>query len=118
MTDNAIRTATVRPIGHRRPVSPITSPRLRPGARIRSVAFRDEPPPGDRLLVVVGVLLRSIGQPHLRPFDLLVRKIGRATSELQSPCNLVCRLLLEKKKPDYSTATTERTVNTGHTHGA
>src|SRR5256885_6835448 len=22
------------------------------------------------------------------------------TSELQSPCNLVCRLLLEKKKPD------------------
>src|SRR6266566_3589980 len=26
------------------------------------------------------------------------RKIGRAHSELQSPCNLVCRLLLEKKK--------------------
>src|SRR5256885_8388311 len=25
------------------------------------------------------------------------RQIGRATSELQSPCNLVCRLLLEKK---------------------
>src|ERR1039457_3234015 len=25
-------------------------------------------------------------------------QIGRATSELQSPCNLVCRLLLEKKK--------------------
>src|SRR5688500_19279315 len=24
------------------------------------------------------------------------------TSELQSPCNLVCRLLLEKKKPDIS----------------
>src|SRR5256885_13161301 len=24
-------------------------------------------------------------------------EIGRATSELQSPCNLVCRLLLEKK---------------------
>src|SRR5256885_9954266 len=23
------------------------------------------------------------------------------TSELQSPCNLVCRLLLEKKKPQY-----------------
>src|SRR2546426_2313347 len=23
------------------------------------------------------------------------------TSELQSPCNLVCRLLLEKKKPDH-----------------
>src|SRR2546426_8086116 len=26
------------------------------------------------------------------------RKIGRAHVELQSPCNLVCRLLLEKKK--------------------
>src|SRR5256885_12753189 len=25
-------------------------------------------------------------------------QIGRAPSELQSPCNLVCRLLLEKKK--------------------
>src|SRR5256885_3856483 len=24
------------------------------------------------------------------------------TSELQSPCNLVCRLLLEKKKPAYA----------------
>src|SRR5256885_9775793 len=33
--------------------------------------------------------------------DLVVvlgTQIGRATSELQSPCNLVCRLLLEKKK--------------------
>src|SRR5256885_10520748 len=26
------------------------------------------------------------------------------TSELQSPCNLVCRLLLEKKKADCATA--------------
>src|SRR5256885_7981179 len=32
--------------------------------------------------------------------DLLVALVGRSeehTSELQSPCNLVCRLLLEKK---------------------
>src|SRR5256885_12179552 len=28
------------------------------------------------------------------------------TSELQSPCNLVCRLLLEKKKRAHSTANT------------
>src|SRR5256885_10561232 len=28
------------------------------------------------------------------------------TSELQSPCNLVCRLLLEKKKNKINTATT------------
>src|SRR5256885_16110834 len=28
------------------------------------------------------------------------------TSELQSPCNIVCRLLLEKKKMNTNTATT------------
>src|SRR5256885_10584625 len=31
-------------------------------------------------------------------YDIKPAKIGRAQSELQSPCNLVCRLLLEKKK--------------------
>src|SRR5256885_11901974 len=30
------------------------------------------------------------------------------TSELQSPCNLVCRLLLEKKKPRITVATTSK----------
>src|SRR3989454_5729198 len=35
------------------------------------------------------------------PGEVIVRKEGRSeehTSELQPPCNLVCRLLLEKKK--------------------
>src|SRR5256885_3863798 len=39
--------------------------------------------------------------------DCRRRHRGRSeehTSELQSPCNLVCRLLLEKKKNTYSTA--------------
>src|SRR5256885_15027293 len=38
--------------------------------------------------------------PRSKPslFQRLTLQIGRATSELQSPCNLVCRLLLEKKK--------------------
>src|SRR2546426_4963468 len=31
------------------------------------------------------------------------------TSELQSPCNLVCRLLLEKKKSDVATLRYEHT---------
>src|SRR5256885_6897063 len=31
------------------------------------------------------------------------------TSELQSPCNLVCRLLLEKKKKTHTTETTQNT---------
>src|SRR5256885_4594480 len=34
------------------------------------------------------------------------------TSELQSPCNLVCRLLLEKKKKKYNQA------STGHVRSA
>src|SRR5256885_10028630 len=35
--------------------------------------------------------------PDRDPFRL-VRRSEEHTSELQSPCNLVCRLLLEKKK--------------------
>src|SRR3989454_5494847 len=33
------------------------------------------------------------------------------TSELQSPCNLVCRLLLEKKKKTKSPPTSDLTLN-------
>src|SRR3989454_4176946 len=35
------------------------------------------------------------------------------TSELQSPCNLVCRLLLEKKKTTHATFTS---IRRGHSH--
>src|SRR2546426_7605057 len=34
------------------------------------------------------------------------------TSELQSPCNLVCRLLLEKKKINYVNVVNEHTTET------
>src|SRR5256885_9395683 len=37
---------------------------------------------------------------HPRPFSLA--RSEEHTSELQSPCNLVCRLLLEKKKMDHA----------------
>src|SRR2546426_9081148 len=44
----------------------------------------------------------------------LMRRSEEHTSELQSPCNLVCRLLLEKKKNThrtrYSTLAVERDV--------
>src|SRR2546426_6966023 len=43
--------------------------------------------------------------------------LGRSeehTSELQSPCNLVCRLLLEKKKKDLHDASLEEMVTTEH----
>src|SRR5205807_3981986 len=35
---------------------------------------------------------------RLRAVELFRRRSEEHTSELQSPCNLVCRLLLEKKK--------------------
>src|SRR3989454_6528072 len=41
------------------------------------------------------------GKPEAAWYHLLVNPLWRSeehTSELQSPCNLVCRLLLEKKK--------------------
>src|SRR5256885_11474683 len=54
-------------------------------------------------------LERRVAGQHLalRPADLreLRLEAGRSeehTSELQSPCNLVCRLLLEKKKKKES----------------
>src|SRR5256885_11036294 len=56
-----------------------------------------------------GVRLLGIGRRHLRGAEQadaerlereggLLRRSEEHTSELQSPCNLVCRLLLEKKK--------------------
>src|SRR2546426_3926816 len=36
------------------------------------------------------------------------------TSELQSPCNLVCRLLLEKKKKNYHTSHCHHKTRLGH----
>src|SRR5256885_5008087 len=52
----------------------------------------------DRCAVALHEHTRSQEQ---RPEPLGVLGVGRSeehTSELQSPCNLVCRLLLEKKK--------------------
>src|SRR2546426_2454461 len=40
-----------------------------------------------------------------------VRRSEEHTSELQSPCNLVCRLLLEKKKTKPTTLKTRNTAN-------
>src|SRR2546426_1064492 len=49
---------------------------------------------------------RDVGGEHLHRHDMPERAVARArseehTSELQSPCNLVCRLLLEKKKHPF-----------------
>src|SRR5256885_6737558 len=59
-------------------------------------------------------LFRSVGREHgidhLQPVRKAQLHHGRSeehTSELQSPCNLVCRLLLEKKKENTSAAMVE-----------
>src|SRR2546426_5975084 len=49
----------------------------------------------DFQLHLTAVRIHGVRRIHVHPF------VGRSeehTSELQSPCNLVCRLLLEKKK--------------------
>src|SRR5256885_10359408 len=55
----------------------------------------------DRRLLPRGAALRVRSGPHRRKLpgpDRTRRRSEEHTSELQSPCNLVCRLLLEKKK--------------------
>src|SRR6266446_7313042 len=42
---------------------------------------------------------------------------GEHTSELQSPCNLVCRLLLEKKKKQIKLTTKEKNKILQLSHG-
>src|SRR5256885_13359263 len=41
---------------------------------------------------------KAAGRLAVPPADLRGKRSEEHTSELQSPCNLVCRLLLEKKK--------------------
>src|SRR5256885_11874721 len=48
--------------------------------------------------VAVGQVLRVAVED-----EAVVDRSEEHTSELQSPCNLVCRLLLEKKKTTYDT---------------
>src|SRR5256885_4265077 len=45
------------------------------------------------------VLHNDWSDPEMFPYEL---RSEEHTSELQSPCNLVCRLLLEKKKTSNS----------------
>src|SRR5688500_19973050 len=52
------------------------------------------------------------GSPRRRSRLLAMYRSEEHTSELQSPCNLVCRLLLEKKKnKDSMQPTTNRDEN-------
>src|SRR5256885_7720672 len=69
--------------------------------------FRSMPP--NRPARQISLRLGENGRPGVtagRPFS----RSEEHTSELQSPCNLVCRLLLEKKKKNKNT--TAHTINT------
>src|SRR2546426_11586817 len=61
------------------------------------------------LLVVIAcaVLPPTPAAAQVRPGIEVVRS-EEHTSELQSPCNLVCRLLLEKKKKERKTPASDR----------
>src|SRR2546426_3812529 len=51
--------------------------------------------------VVAQRVLQPVGEAGIGPVEAEAGQLDRSeehTSELQSPCNLVCRLLLEKKK--------------------
>src|SRR2546426_1284298 len=72
--------------------------------------FRSEPPPcarrpgshpGTASWNVLRGGFRQVSSPELAPEEQ--SRSEEHTSELQSPCNLVCRLLLEKKKKSQHT---------------
>src|SRR5256885_10976906 len=56
--------------------------------------------PGRRRLAPCRPVHTVRSLPHRRRTVMGQRRSEEHTSELQSPCNLVCRLLLEKKKND------------------
>src|SRR5256885_7295444 len=64
----------------------------------RMVTAREQPtaPPSSDASSSAGA--NPSGEPAPRPQLTTNRRSEEHTSELQSPCNLVCRLLLEKKK--------------------
>src|SRR2546426_2089990 len=64
----------------------------------------------DAVLATPAAVEQQVVPFSKRTVELVTALAGRSeehTSELQSPCNLVCRLLLEKKK---------QTANSEHTH--
>src|SRR5256885_6055147 len=63
------------------------------GASMGVMEMRTAKPDGYRLTLAPVSIFR---QPHIQ------KRSEEHTSELQSPCNLVCRLLLEKKKKQHN----------------
>src|SRR2546426_4460989 len=68
------------------------------------------------LVFVLAICLVDAGLVAGRAAPATIQRSEEHTSELQSPCNLVCRLLLEKKKKKtHSRSTCIARVTTSHT---
>src|SRR5256885_7381983 len=79
--------------------SPEDGPEVRPDDHRHPAGHRLEDGPAERLLPVRVVEVDEEVEPGQEvPGRLGAERSEEHTSELQSPCNLVCRLLLEKKK--------------------
>src|SRR2546426_9176788 len=63
---------------------------------------RGRRPPTHGHEIVLGRINSNPVQPRIEGAVATECRSEEHTSELQSPCNLVCRLLLEKKKEDSS----------------
>src|SRR5256885_10439765 len=84
--------------------------RSRPAGRDRDQLVPERRQPGSGLAAQHGqvdVDRRDEGQAQAE--HGIEQRSEEHTSELQSPCNLVCRLLLEKKKNSKQTITDEST---------
>src|SRR5256885_10216859 len=82
------------------PSPPLSRPATEPAAMLADQVRLPVPvpPKGD-----IHLPLRRV-EPLRRPRQPQRRRSEEHTSELQSPCNLVCRLLLEKKKTTVLTS--------------
>src|SRR5260370_6458547 len=68
------------------------------------------------VLLLRDVLARSLFAKYQGDFMMLNRRSEEHTSELQSHLNLVCRLLLEKKKKNKNTINSETDNHNLHNH--
>src|SRR5256885_10112677 len=69
----------------------------------RARTFRDWLPEGGGCVIIPRDVAPRIPEKKRRRGNCTRHRSEEHTSELQSPCNLVCRLLLEKKKHDVHT---------------
>src|SRR5256885_13022215 len=85
---------------------------------IYTLSLHDALPISDQLLALYAQRKTTAGF-RFSPDGNFQREFERSeehTSELQSPCNLVCRLLLEKKKKQTSPVTTSTSQSTSVTY--